>query len=393
MDGILRVSCKVVNVLSEKNKTVIELDKNIFRPPLGGQDSDRGHLIKEEKRFRVLDVIKKGGRVYLIVDAKDISKGDTVVAEVDVKRRKILSMLHTAQHIFFKSLMIIRPDVKFENVFLTLKNGEPHGILDVVCSEELPLDSITMAEYTTNEIIIKSVPVKIYEININEVSDDIRIRESLFGKHDKIRVVEIENFDKCACSGTHVSNTKDIRFFKIRAWKSSKQKGSLKYKFVFTVGESALMEAIKAANILFATASKYAFQPNNVFEYVSNLVKKTDMCEKVIKITTNYISRDIITRFKKGEKEVFIQIDGLSSKNQLEIIKNVSNNVLKEDFCVVILTKVNNEIFFTIYGDEKRIKTIVDRIKEKGGRVGGKEIYQGKISYQGALEIFPNLNS
>jgi Ser-tRNA(Ala) deacylase AlaX len=48
----------------------------------------------------------------------------------------------------------------------------------------------------------------------------------------KIRIVEIESFDKTPCKDPHVENTSEIGYFEIL---KVERKGKDRYRFVFTV--------------------------------------------------------------------------------------------------------------------------------------------------------------
>jgi len=75
-----------------------------------------------------------------------------------------------------------------------------------------------------NEVILRRIPVRVY---VSEEANN-ELRKSSSYEHP--RIVEIEGIDKCACGGTHVTNTGLIGGFailKVEEEEHSLREGSL----------------------------------------------------------------------------------------------------------------------------------------------------------------------
>lgn len=81
--------------------------------------------------------------------------------------------------------------------------------------EPLTQDQIKQIEYLINEQIQKAIPVNIYLKSLEEAKsmDVIALFEEKYG--EVVRIVEIDDFSRELCGGTHVSNTGEIGLFKI----------------------------------------------------------------------------------------------------------------------------------------------------------------------------------
>ncbi|MGQ4890947.1 MAG: hypothetical protein ACP6IP_00480 [Candidatus Njordarchaeia archaeon] len=387
------VTDEVISVLREGKKVYIELDKDILRPAMGGQDSDRGHIIKNGSRLKVIDVIKRNNKTYVVLSNLnvDIHEGDKVEVELDLDRRNKLSMLHTAQHIFFQALVKIIKDVEFSNVFLTIKNGNPHGILEIESKKEITVEELNEVENLVNNVIFEGRKVVVYEVKRDELTPNIRVRDSTIAKHNVLRVVEVEGFDWSACSGTHVENTKQIVFFKVQTWKQKKIANGFAYKFVFTVGSEALRWVLDISNKVISSSVKLGFQPENIQKVIKNCHKDARNLAELSKVSIPYFAKEVIERLRNGERRILLDLPGLKQKYHLELIKLVTKAVKEHQALILISTKINNEIIFTFYGTDEDVKQLVNELKKHNIRFGGKEIYQGKISEDAFNKILARL--
>jgi len=76
----------------------VVLDRTVFYARSGGQPGDSGELRWEGGDVRVLDTLKRGGRLLHEVDGDPPAPGIDVTAEIDWDRRHALMRTHTALH-------------------------------------------------------------------------------------------------------------------------------------------------------------------------------------------------------------------------------------------------------------------------------------------------------
>ncbi len=70
-------------------------------------------------------------------------------------------------------------------------------------------------EKRVNEVIHSNAPVTESFINRDEASKEFSLARLPEEATDLLRIIQIGNYDKCLCSGVHISNTKEIGDFKI----------------------------------------------------------------------------------------------------------------------------------------------------------------------------------
>ena len=103
-----------------------------------------------------------------------------------------------------------------------------------VC-EGVSNDQIVRAEARANQIVFENRPVGVRFVSIEEARS-LGLRKLPDLQKDEMRLVEIRDFDLCACGGTHVTQTSQIGTVLIR--KTEKVKQGIRVEFV--CGDRAL---------------------------------------------------------------------------------------------------------------------------------------------------------
>lgn len=207
---------KFVETLSAGEKGSIVLDKTPFYAESGGQVGDQGILrIAQQTYFKVLDTIKQG---HMHLHLGKLEKGtlkinDTVIAEVDAKRRAATVLNHTATHLLHMVLKqvlgehaiqkgsLVEPErLRFDFSHSAPMTEEEIHEVELLVNEHIRLNHHATVRVTTQEDAMKSGAV------------------ALFGEKygNKVRVV---NFGPSSelCGGTHADFTGEIGLFKITA--------------------------------------------------------------------------------------------------------------------------------------------------------------------------------
>jgi misacylated tRNA(Ala) deacylase len=186
----------------------VVLDRTVFYARSGGQPGDAGVLRWDGGELRVLDTVRRGGRLLHEVDGEPAPAGTGVTAEIDWDRRHTLMRTHTALHAL--SAIVFRDyDVK-----VTGGNMEPG-----VARMDFELESIDVefgreVEEKLNAELAADRPVRVSFLPRAEALADpdlIRTKVNLIPESvDPIRVIEIEGLDKQADGGTHVRSTAEV---------------------------------------------------------------------------------------------------------------------------------------------------------------------------------------
>jgi len=372
---INKIKAKVVLCEKTNEKLRISLDRTIFRYKGGGQDCDKGKLLKDDEILEVMDVREEGGKTIHIVEGKgSLNIGDEVICILDWERRYTLMKLHTAEHIFYRSLMKELLDSELKDIWLTFddEKREGSGTITVESSKPLGWRTLTKVEAKVNKIIHENRSVKTYILNVKELTEDIRVRESLLKKVNQVRIVEVEDFDKAACSGTHVRKTGEIIFFKIT---SIERKGNNIYHIDFKVGEDALNFALTVSNQVLWKAQNLGYNPNEIL-YVLEKYEKTreslnDLKTQLLETLPLYIERN---------KEIIQDISlyhcmckGFEVKELTALGRKLKKKI-KENF-VAILVGTNGATSIVVVSkgvNLDTLKILKESLAEYGGKGGGK---------------------
>jgi Ser-tRNA(Ala) deacylase AlaX len=135
--------------------------------------------------------------------------------------------LQTAEHILARTIEHTIPNSKF--IISTFK--EDSGKIEVYAEKDLRKIDLSKLQNHVNTIIQKNLKVKKYVMQRKEAETEFDLTR-LPSSVKKIRIVEIEGFDKTPCKDPHVENTSEIGCFEILKVKKT---GKDRYKFVFKV--------------------------------------------------------------------------------------------------------------------------------------------------------------
>lgn len=187
------------------NGKYVVLDKTCFYSSGGGQPHDTGKIISD-KEYDVIYVAKADGKIIHEVDKEGLKAGDKVKGIINWDRRYKLMRMHTATHIV-STLIHNKTRALITGNQINVDETRVDFSLDVFDKEKIK-------EYIeeANEIIKKNLEVRSYFIS-KEDAENISGLTKLAMKlpeREKIRIVEIGDFDKQADGGTHVKNTKEI---------------------------------------------------------------------------------------------------------------------------------------------------------------------------------------
>jgi len=209
MDNIEGNYIKEFDAIVTKNKEdYICLDQTAFYPLGGGQPSDTGFLEWNDKKSEINEVIKKGDTIKHIIKGEKPIVGTKVHAVLNWDIRYCHMKMHTAQHII--------SGIIFDEFGARTVGNQIHAKYSRVDFHPASFtnEDLEKIENKFNYIVIKNIPVKIYEEereSLEKRVDQQRTHLDLLPKFiTKLRIVEVEGFDVCPCAGTHVRNTGEI---------------------------------------------------------------------------------------------------------------------------------------------------------------------------------------
>merc|ERR1711976_1108732 len=203
--------------INENNLSII-LDKTPFYAESGGQVGDTGIIFNENFSFRVKDT-KKIEKCFLhigVLEKGIIKVGDIVNATINKNDRFLIMSNHTSTHLLHSSLKtILGKHLEQKGSYLDSKKLR----FDFNYEKKIGQEEISNIEDLINQKIRSKLDVNTKIMDIVEVNK-LKIQTLFNEKYEKkVRVLfigkEKNNFSVELCGGTHVSNTSDIKFFKI----------------------------------------------------------------------------------------------------------------------------------------------------------------------------------
>jgi Ser-tRNA(Ala) deacylase AlaX len=135
--------------------------------------------------------------------------------------------LQTAEHILARTLERKFPDARF----VIARFKENIGQMEISAKIDLRMADRAALEDEVNAVIGKNLRVNKYIIERGTAQKEFDL-ERVPASVKKVRIVEIEGFDKTPCKDPHVENTREVSYFEILKIEKA---GKDRYRFVFKV--------------------------------------------------------------------------------------------------------------------------------------------------------------
>ncbi|XP_062233178.1 alanine--tRNA ligase, chloroplastic/mitochondrial isoform X2 [Phragmites australis] len=218
----LLVNGDPVNEVSEGSEVEILLDRTPFYAESGGQVGDNGFLYanggedgKQKAVVEISDVQKSLGNIFVhkgTIKQGSVEVGKEIDASVDAKLRQGAKAHHTATHLLQSALKSVVGSetsqagslVAFDRLRFDFNFHRPLSEEELMTIESLVNQWISTAtQLETNVMALQDAK------NAGAIA--------MFGEKygEQVRVVEVPGVSMELCGGTHVSNTAEIRGFKI----------------------------------------------------------------------------------------------------------------------------------------------------------------------------------
>jgi alanyl-tRNA synthetase len=196
-----------------------KLRESPFYAESGGQITDSGELVHEETgAVAVLRAAYKiGDDQALLFEGSGFATGDRVRAVVTWSQRFPTMTNHTATHLLHQALR----DVLGDHVKQAGSAVRPDKLrFDFTHPAGLSPEERDRVERIVNEKVFEAIPVRTYVTPIEEARKLGAMM--LFGEKygDEVRVVEIGDYSRELCGGTHVRTTAEIGPFVILSEKA-----------------------------------------------------------------------------------------------------------------------------------------------------------------------------
>lgn len=204
----------IVSSLKVGDTGVAILNQTSFYGEGGGQAGDVGYIVAGSARAKVLNTTKIDDVIlhHIEVEHEGISVGTSVQTTVDAVERRNTMSNHSATHLLHSALRkVLGTHVTQAGSLVDSQKSR----FDFTHNKPLSSDEIKQIEDLVNEQIAQAHNVQVDIMSPKEATGKGAM--ALFGEKygDKVRVLTMGDFSCELCGGTHVSNTSQIRYFKI----------------------------------------------------------------------------------------------------------------------------------------------------------------------------------
>ena len=383
-----------VNEIDQGEEAELVLEETPFYPEGGGQIGDRGIIESEEGAMFLVEDTQKPTDGVIIHRGKlikgNLRVGDRVRAKVDKVRREDIMRHHTSTHLLHATLKNrLGNHVKQAGSLV----ADSYMRFDFTHFEPLSWSDLEDIEKEINRIIRENREVTVKEMDYEKAinSGAIAIFEEKYG--DTVRVVEVKDYSKELCGGTHVKRTGDIGYFKII---SEMSVGAGVRRIIACAGRHAVNKAIKDRKLIKSISETLNTKEENIERKVNEM--KEELKEKEREISK--LKKELV---KLRLREV-MNVETINGINLISAVLNdVSMNELREigdmlrekyDKAVVVMfNRVKGKVNILVMvsrdiSDTFPANTIIKELcKEVGGSGGGrKDIAQGGGKYTEKIE-------
>jgi alanyl-tRNA synthetase len=296
----------------------IVLDRTVFYPEGGGQESDEGQIEFEDEVFDVVDVQEQDGIVLHRVPDHDLEDGDTVQAEIRWKRRKQLMQHHSTTHMVNGAAQeVLGNHIYQAGAHKTVEKSR----LDITHYEKLSRERLDEIEGLVREIIQEDHQINAETLPKSEAEEEygFRIYQGGAPPGNEIRIIEIEDTDVEACGGTHLSRTGEAGEFYITGSKRI-QDGVIRLQY--KAGEAAQQFMSRIENRMEEVSDKLDAE----LESDPRLAQR-DLCD-VFSVEPGQVP-DTVDRFQEESEEYGEKIQSLSDFLDRETEKEEERSGLK----------------------------------------------------------------
>ena len=244
---------RVVSVATDPTgRSRVTLDRSAFYPTSGGQVFDTGWLEIANARLLISEVTEdeQTDEILHILEGDDAAfqPGATVRGVIDAVRRRDHVQQHSGQHVL---------SAAFEKLYsfatVSFHMGDESCTIDLA-AESVSAKQLQAAERLANEVIAEDRPVEIRFATPDEART-MGVRKIPPAERDKLRLIDIQDFDLNACGGTHVRSTGQIGCIVLR--KTEKVKQGVRLEFVCGLRAVTMarrdFESLTEAAALFST--------------------------------------------------------------------------------------------------------------------------------------------
>ncbi len=360
-------AAKVISCEKKDGYYSVVLDQTAFAPEGGGQGADTGKI----EAANVLDVQIKDEIVYHKTD-KPLKVGATVICEIDWEARFSRMQNHSAEHLVSG---IIHNLYGYNNVGFHLNDR----LVTLDCDGSLTEADIAKIELEANKAIYANKKINILFPLADELSKyDYRSKLDIT---ENVRLVEIEDYDLCACCAPHVAQTGEIGVIKILSFIPYK-KGT---RIEMVAGLLAFNDYCGLHNSTKSLMNLLSAKREDIFPSTERIYNEMN--------SVKYENKKLTAELALLQMEKYRIPNGVCAfvnNATYDELRNCSNTLIEEfDYCYAFSNTDGDNYIYVVSSKEHNIREVVQNLnKAFNGKGGGRDFYaQGKIMANSKEEI------
>jgi alanyl-tRNA synthetase len=253
----------------------IVLDRTPFYAEGGGQLADTGVIrvatADGDALAEVYDVQTPLPGVivhHARVRSGEIVLGSPAYAEIDTERRRAVSRSHTATHLLHRAF---RGALGESAAQAGSENAPGRLRFDFTAAGAVPLSVVRDVEDEVNQVLINDLDVRAFHTSIEDAREMGAL--ALFGEKygDDVRVVEVGDYSRELCGGTHVARSGQLGLIKVLGESSI---GAGVRRVEALVGMDAFRHLATESVLVSQLGEQLKARPEELPERVSGLVTR-----------------------------------------------------------------------------------------------------------------------
>lgn len=359
----------------DDGRVLLKLAESPFYAESGGQVADEGWIHTDGGRLSVVDVRKYGDDQVIIarLDEGSVAVNERAKAMVNAVRRHQTACNHTATHLLHNALRIIVDDA----IRQAGSAVRPDKLrFDFTTRRAPTADELHQVEELVNRRIVENHPVRAFETTREYAAElgALAFFEEKYG--EIVRVLEIDDFSRELCGGTHVSSTAQIGLFKITA---SQSVGATTRRIEAITSARAIEYYRGLEQTLAAVACDLRTEPERVPTVVRKLSQQVAELKETLRFGGGQGSLldELVAGAQKvgGASVVAARVDGLNGDDMLQLCDALRERLgeagvilaaVKDDRVAVVVALTDGLVGRGVHAQEI-LRTVTAPLGGKGG--------------------------
>ena len=376
---------EVLESVALNSRTALILDRTAFYPTSGGQVFDTGWILSGASKLRVAEVAEKedGTVLHMLDETRQIEKGSLIHGEINVDRRRDHMQQHSGQHVLSAAFVHL-----FDMPTVSFHMGAESCSIDLD-TKNLTVAQVEAAESLANDAIMQNRSVGVRFVT-QEEAQGLGLRKMPPVERDKLRLIDIQDFDLTACGGTHVAATGQIGCILLRKTEKTRQG----WRVEFVCGKRAVATARRDYATLTESAglcSSHIWDlPQQIRKFQEEARTSRKANEQIQQELADLYAGRILTETPKQSGSIIIA--RVFSDRDLTFIKLLAQRLTRQNPSVVaLLASTAGQpalVFAQSTGQCFDMGALMkEALSKLGGRGGGsKDMAQGGPAQIGGLE-------